>query len=781
MSFLDKLTAQLPFGTKAEGAQYFFALNINLSEVTAAVWSISGSKLDVQSQATLAYEGTEDLLDKAYKALDQSLGTLDVEPQKILFGVPESWGLDDDLKEPYLKLLRRMLKEFDLTPMAYVTTANAISFLLQKQEGAPSTALLLGIGDYLEITLVKGGKIIDSRSVKRSEHLHDDIEKLLRQFTDVEVFPSKILLYPTKMDEDLAKIKDDLMSYPWMQRLPFLHFPKIESLDKETSMTAITLAGAVEINPQVDYRRLLAAKKQGLVDLGHRGRQGLISQNLEEEVGGKHLKPREYLEEDQPEAEEASSADSGFVKGDIKEQLPEPELDDEEVPSEEPDIALNTEPLPSQPRFPKPLPRRYQTGAYSAEAASTFLPAMWLDKLKSLIPLKTTPPKSLKLASVLTGKLILLPLLMMAIAAAYIFLFKANVTIFVEPQNLEQNTQVIADPKATSVDEDKKIIPATTVETTVTGSDKASATGQKQIGDPAKGKAVIYNLTDSRVSFSQGTVLTANGLKFTLDSSVQIASQSSSVGADFTTVIKPGKSDPVGVTASAIGPDGNLPADSDMVIGNYAKSQVVARVDEALSGGTSKNVTVVTADDQKKLQAKVLDDLRQKAETDLQGKMDGDKKIITEALTVVDGKYNFNKQAGDQASEFSLNATVRFKGTAYSDRDLKSIVSKLVQTNVPDGFELNLAGTQTQANVDKVDKDGRLIFKATFKAQLLPKLNLDDLRNQMRGQSVESVANKLKDINTVVGSDIKLTPSLPSPLGRLPLLDKNITITVTPK
>lgn len=790
MSFLDNLTAQLPFGKKSENSEYYFALNIGLSEVTAAVWGISGNELDILSQITTAYDGTEDLLDKSYKAMDQALGALEVEPQKVLFGIPESWGIDDDLKEPYLKLLRRMLKEFDLTPMAYVTTNNAISFLLQKQEGAPTTAVLLGIGDYVEITLIRGGKIAESLSAKRSGQLFEDIEKLLRQFTEVETLPSKILLYSIKKEENLNKIKDELMSYPWMQKLPFLHFPKIEALDENIATLAIILAGAVEINPDVDLKRTLAASKRGLVNTPQMHKQSLMNKESPNETGGRLKRG-------------ASAEGSGFVAGDIKEHLDGHQDTEEELEKDKedllddnlvsPDVPESFEEsfseeeiseedhLDSEPRFPKPIPRRYQAGLTTTNREihsnhQSFSPE-WMTKIKSLIPLSLG--SSFK--NPLLGKLILLPVIMMIMAAAYVFLFKANVTIFVEPKVLEQDANVTADPKATAVDEEKNIIPGSVVETAVSGSGKAPATGQKQIGDPAKGKVVIYNLTDSRVSFSQGAALSANGLKFTLDSSVQIASQSSSIGADFTTVIKPGKSDSIGVTAAGIGPEGNLSAGTDLVVGNYQKSQVVARVEDAFAGGTSKNVTVVTLDDQKKLQAKVLNDLRQKAESDLQTKMTNDKKIISEALSVVDSKYTFNKQVNDQANEFTLNANVKLRGTAYSDADLKSMVSKLIKTNVPDGFELNLSGTETQADVAKVEKDGRLIFKAKFRAQLLPKLNLEDLKKQMRGQGVNDVADKLKQMEGVMGSEIKISPSLPTPLARLPLLDKNISITVTPK
>lgn len=784
MGLLDKLTAQLPLGKKSETTEYYFALNIGLTEVTAVVWGIYGDKLDILGQASSSYDGTDDLVDQSHQVLDRALGALEIEPTKVLFGVPESWSFDDNLKEPYLKLLRKMLKEFGLGALAYVTTTNALAFFLQKQEGVAPTAILLGVGDYLEATLARSGKVMENRILRRGEHLFDDIEKLLGQFTEVEVLPAKILIYPTKEGEDILKIKDEMMAFPWMQRLSFLHFPKIEVLEGNITTEAVVASGAVEIHPQVDIKRSFTS---------------VVVENSKASQSSS-IAPRE-------------KEDMGFVKGDIKEHQserdeleedqPQPKLKDEEIEedaqkeAERPIEAYEEEglegdsllaPTPENDFDAPPTPRPQIPGTMTlsrsgAKTASSSLLSLWLKKMEKFIPVSKLvamiPP--IPFGS-LGSKLLILPVLVISMAAFYLFLVKASVTVFVEPRVLEQNTEVVADPKETALNEEKKVIPGEVVETTVSGLEKGAATGQKQIGDPAKGKVVLYNLTDGKVSFSQGTVLTSsNNLKFTLDTSVQIASQSSTIGADFVKVTKPGKSDPAGVTASVIGPDGNLPGGSELTLSSYSKSQVVAKVEEALSGGTSKNVTVVTSDDQKKLQAKIIDGLREKAVSELQEKLGGEKKIISEALAVVDGKYSFSKQVNDQASEFSLNATVRFKGTSYSDADLKTIVSKLIKTNAPEGFELNVADMETQADVAKVEKDGRLIFKAKFKAKLLPIFDLAELKNKMKGKSVLEVVEQLKGMESVLGSEIKLIPNLPAPISRLPFLEKNIDITITPK
>jgi len=204
-------------------------------------------------------------------------------------------------------------------------------------------------------------------------------------------------------------------------------------------------------------------------------------------------------------------------------------------------------------------------------------------------------------------------------------------------------------------------------------------------------------------------------------------------------------------------------------------------VDEALAGGTSKAVTVVTSDDQKRLQAKLLAVLRRKAQEELQATLKGDQKIIADALTVIDGKYSYNKGLNDQASEFSLNATVRFKGTSYLDSDLKTIVAKLVETNVPDDFQLALSDSETSAAVSKVEKDDKLVFLARFKAKLLPKLDETEIKNRVRARPSLMAINSLKSMERVLGAEIVFIPNIPPQIGILPLLNRNIKVTLAPQ
>lgn len=709
MSFIDKLSALLPFGKKEEVLEYFFALNINTERLTAALWLLSNSQLKILETASENYSTLTDLPHLTDKLLDLSLGIRELEPQKILFGVPSSWLSDENLKEENLKILRHLVKELELSPMAYVETAHALVHWLEKTDGVPPTAILVGFEPrHLTVIVVRAGKLDGVKVVSRGDSTGADIEKALLTFTSVETLPSRILIYGFGAGE----LKSQLLSFSWMSKLSFLHFPKIETLPEDIDIKSVCLAGASEIEGDVYYKEQAsegAVKKSPVV---------AAVEDIE-----KH--PTEIAEEDD---------NLGFMVGDVSEQVKEEELT---VPQET--SLAEVEDFESDPVVSVPVEQ----------------------KLKKKWPGFPHPKKGKTLAAVL-GIIGILGIVL----GAYLFLPKAQVKIFVEPKVLEKDTQVTADPKQKTVDENAKIIPGQIVETEVSGSGKGSATGKKQVGDPAKGTVKIINNSSDEQSFSKGSVISSNGIKFTLDLSVNIASTSAISDSKSTKTVD--------VTATDVGADGNLPSGTQF---SGLSSGVAIVAEGNFSGGTSKEVTVVSSDDQSKLLAQVSSDLRKQAQQKLQEKLP-DKKILEEALNEVVVRKTFNKNVNDQASEVSLNLTVKYKGTAFEDKDLKQIVGKLIDTQVPAGFRLNLQDTETQADVSKLEKDGKLIFLARFKAKLMPEIDTENVKKIIKGKSAAEAINILKGMENVLGAEIKISPSLPPLLQRIPVLGKNINIEV---
>lgn len=726
MSFFNRMSALIPFGKQKEQQEYYFALNISFERLTAALWTIEGKELKILDIADKSYSGTEQITSVADSLLDSVLGIKQIEPQKILFGVPHSWLADDNLKDEYLKLLRGLVKEMELTPMAYVAIPSAINHLLEQQDGIPQTAILIGFEKkHLIVTVVRAGKIDGVKILERGDNCGADIEKALLTFTDIETLPSKILLFGLDR-EDLEKLKGQLLSFAWMAKLSFLHFPKIEILQDSLDIKSVCLAGATELQTNIIF------KDKPL-------------QKIQEET----IEPKEIIEKENAEepTEKMQEGDNfGFILGDVSKQIQVKEEERKELLDEK----------VSRPSM--------EIEDFESQEVPSVKPSI-LDKFKLTTLKKFIPKRNYTIHTILLG----LIGVTVVLVGAYIMLVKVQVKVFVEPRILERDAQVVADPKQKEVLEDTRIIPGQIVETEVSGTAKDSATGKRQIGDPAKGTVIIRNKTDESITLSKGTVFTANNQRFNLDVSVTIASRSAEDGTW-------GKATRE-VTAQAIGADGNLPSGTDLTISGHSQDQLIAKSEGNFSGGTSKEVTVVSSEDQKRLLASLASTLRKQAQQKLQEELP-EKKILEEALSEQILRKNYNKNVNDQANEFSLNMVTKFKGTAFEEKDLKGIIGKLVTTEVPEGYELNLQDTETQADVAKLETDGRLIFLARFRAKVLPKIDKDWIKNQIRGKTVNEAAERLRGMENVLGSEFQMRPALPSFLQRLPILSQNMEIEV---
>lgn len=773
---LSELANKIPFLQKPQEAEYFFTLGISQESLEAAVWSLMGNSLQILNTISQPFSLEDDLVKAADLILDKVLGDLQIEPKKILFGVPDSWLTEGDLKEGYLKTIRSVVKELDLEPLAYVATTRAVTHFLEKQENTPPTAILVGIEkNFVTVYVSKVGRIEGVKTVKRGEDLGTDVEKLLLTLTNIEVLPSRILIYSSS-EIDLAKEKEVLAGFSWMSKLPFLHLPKIETLEKDFVVSAVSLAGGVELNPQVKLMSREAAPK-----VSSAVRQFSKSEDQIRKEPDFVRTDKSETSEPESQSEQSESTDqadipvssdlseNGFMVGDVAERSADRDISQSE-PAES--AESNLEMSPPEMDADLELSDGQETVAQKDDlmflgAAGIFqTPRQVLSKVKTLI------------SRIRSGKLKLaIPVLVLILlVVAFLILPKAQILVYVEPRVLEKDTQVVADPALKKVDESNNKIPGQIIETTVSGSDKASATGKKSVGDPAKGSVTLYNKTDDSKTFSKGTTISSSkGLKFALDSSVTVASQSAVEGG-----INFGKTN-VPITAAEVGADGNLPSGTEFSVAGFSSSQFSAKANGNFSGGTSKEVTVVTDSDQQKLLATLAAALRTKAQADLQNKLNSQSKnlkILPEALAEEITQKTFNKRVGDQASEFSLNLIIHYKGTAYSDEDLKSIVSKLVSTDIPADFELNLAQTETLADVSKLEKDGKLIFLARFNAKLMPKLDINKIKSSVKGKTPAAAADTLKTYENVLGSEIKINPSLPSPLQILPILEQNIKVEI---
>lgn len=454
----------------------------------------------------------------------------------------------------------------------------------------------------------------------------------------------------------------------------------------------------------------------------------------------------------EPVSQEA--ADFGFVQG--RDILQEEKEEKTPPPSPPPQFARPTEPVVSTGRPRVSLPK-------------LTLPPISLPSLPSLASLKARfGPRKASLVV-----LAVLPLLLLgggALAASYYYP-QAKVNLLLEPQTLQQELEVTLNPKIQSLNEENKEIPALNLEIEEKGNKKAVTTGKKLVGEPAGGDVTIYNKMTNSKTFKKGTILIGpNELKFTLAEEVSIASASENVGS-----LTFGKQN-TKVSASAIGPEGNLGVGQEFQFAEFPTSSYSARNEVAFSGGTSREISVVSRADQEKLLSSASAELGEQAKKDLEGKIGAGEKILDKTLVGTVTQKKFDQEVEAEATQLGLDVAMHFTALGYREDDLLTLLQKIIGGSIPSGFEFKKEETQMEVLNFEKKKDGNFLFKVNFTASLLPKVNQEEIKKNLTGKSLKEAENYLHGLGNLVGYEVKFLRNLPFAKDRLPRLLSNIQI-----
>jgi hypothetical protein len=764
--FLDKISHK-----EKKEQEYFFALQIEPDFVKSAVWTVEGEKPRVVSLGTIqpwSGEKTEDLILAADASISAASGETPPqakEPSKVIFGLNETWVEEDKIAPIRLKDLKTLCQKLDFKPAGFVVTTEAMVQYLKLKEGVPPTTILINISkNEIIVTLVKLGKILGSQIVKRSQNLGEDVHEGLFRFKKVEILPSKMLLLGSA---DLEEAKQELLSFPWQKtkegekKLPFLHFPKIENLEEDFDIKATALAGGTEV-----------AKAAGIpiADISTQPQSGVKEPTTETEEPEFSETETSTISPDAESIPEITTPPSmfgavpGFIKGEDILKKPKKIFIKKEKEPEKVEFAEFEPEKPDLPKHPK-----------------IFFPKVSLPRIPLIkIPKVFLPSRFSKGPLIILFPLLALVGIFTLVIAAYWYLPKAKIILFLEPQNIEKKIDLIVDPKLTSPNESELKIPGTVKEINIDGEKTSSPSGKKEVGEKAKGEVTLYNKTDSTKTFPQGTTLLgSNNLKFTLDADTSVASKSSEATEEGEKIIY-GKTN-ASVTAEKIGADYNLPAESTFKITNVNTDQFEAKNQNAFSGGTSREVQAVSKADQDNLLDALINELKEKAKEKINLEISSAEKIIEDSLKEKITKKTFDKEIGDEAQKLNLKLVLKITALTYKEDEFLNLIQKKILNLVPSGYELKQDQIQTDFKLKNIEKDGQAIFEVTTTAKLIPKIDIPKISQDLTGKKPDFAETYLRNLTSVAGFEISFTPKLPKIIKTLPRNTKNISIEVETK
>lgn len=731
---------------------YFLVLVLRDEKANAVIFEELGGKVKIVGlqeedfPSSIDEVSSEEFLQTLDKAISQAESSLpeNIEVQKTIFGVKETWTENDQIKKEYLAKLKKASEELGLTPIGFLVISQAISHLLAKEEGAPISAILTEVNKKtLTVTLLRGGKSIETKTSEIHESIPFTVDTVLKHFNIPEILPSRIIIFNGV--EDLSQ---EFISHTWSKSLPFLHLPQITNLPSGFDAKAVLSGAAIQMGFEV-LEKDIYQKPQAVEESIENKNMGIDTFGFAKDTDVAKMPARHRFAK--------ASAGGEFTKQEKAEEIKPIKtsiLEEDIIPQNEPKKKIDN------------IFSKLKTILITILGLIfTILGKINLKKILSIF-IKITKGKT-------TIILLTILLLIIGLIASYFLFIKATISIIVDPKIIERTQSVIFSTKETF--SSKNIIKGEFVSVSEDGTVSTAATGKKDVGTKAKGAVTIFNSLSQNKTLTGGTILKApNGLAFTLDSSITIKGIASH-SADET--ITPEKTT-ANVTADQLGKESNLPSGTKFSIASFDTSDLIAKNDNPFSGGTKKEVTVVSKNDSDKLEGDLLKQMENKAKSDLAKQVGQNKILLPVFITDTLSKKSLNSKVGDEATQVTLNGTVEYKGISYDKKDMITFSKSVLTKDISPTQEIDYNNIKTSV-LDIVNKnDEETQANLNIKALLLPKLDEKKWLKQLKGKSFKTALDLLYKLPQVSDVDIYFSPKLPLLPKNLPVREKNIKILI---
>ncbi len=275
-----------------------------------------------------------------------------------------------------------------------------------------------------------------------------------------------------------------------------------------------------------------------------------------------------------------------------------------------------------------------------------------------------------------------------------------------------------------------------------------SATGKKKVGDKAIGVVTLSSndadQLDSGITIAAGTKLTsASGAEYVTDSEVNLSLTH--------------RRDTTDITAADVGTDYNSAKGS--VTG--APSSVSASITTTTSGGTSREVTVVSQDDITKA-TESLDGQKDSTAKDKVEKLFGSSAMIVESSykevrsTPSSSVAVDNEASGPVTLKAVVTASMLAIDNSEIENYLKSSVNAELQGKASQKIYKSGANEVKFAQYAELENSGKV--RITANATVGPSIDEGKVKEQVKGKNYGDIQSSLESIDGVQDVDTKFWP-----------------------
>lgn len=341
------------------------------------------------------------------------------------------------------------------------------------------------------------------------------------------------------------------------------------------------------------------------------------------------------------------------------------------------------------------------------------------------------------------------------IFAAFV-LPKATVTLKTDVSTIDSVLAVQVTTEVKTFDVTKLILPATMLDNKKTDTEKAPATGKKDVGTKASGTVKMINcnkddkLSDTVRTVPGGTTITdTNGNQFVSQASVDV--EPSSYTGNVCSSNKPSAA--VAVVSVNSGGQYNLTARSYSVGGFVT---ITANDGTGMGGGTSKIIVVLSAQDIEAAKSRLAGKSKTAASSELITQLEASG-LVALPETLTEGAPAITASAAPDAevTEVTVTQVISYTMLAVSKTDIQSLVEADVKTKISDNqlkiLDNGIDKKQLQITTRTSPSDQKL--QITTVATVGPDIDIVGVANDVAGKSrgdIQTMLSQRSGVKEVV-------------------------------
>ncbi|NMB47880.1 hypothetical protein GYA13_00330 [Candidatus Kuenenbacteria bacterium] len=347
------------------------------------------------------------------------------------------------------------------------------------------------------------------------------------------------------------------------------------------------------------------------------------------------------------------------------------------------------------------------------------------------------------------------------IVALFIYVFpEVEVTIVPKTEKISNDFEVVVDGGLGEADLEHYKLPGITVTAEDALEKTFPATGEKNVGEKAKGKVVFYNQTGLEQTLSTSNSLASEGGQiFYLQNNVTIPK--AEVSEEGTIVYGTATAE---VIAKEGGEAGNIaPGRLALIDLPFSKqSKIYGEVKEKLIGGSNKTIKVVSEDDLKNAEKKLAEELNPKLKEQLASKLDDGEKIDDRLIEYRAVGVEKTVELQEEVSEFTVKLKGQAEALAWDENKIREILAAKLKENQQDGKQLVESSQDVfQIETKEVDLEKRTAKLAIHaENQISMPIETEKLKDELKGMSETEARRFLLDKGNIKDVRFKFNYSI---------------------